>query len=44
MNKSVTRYLRATRKSDTSARPHPHQKHCAQVLGAEMSCHGKSQD
>jgi hypothetical protein len=30
----VTGYLRATRKSDTYARPHPHQIHCAQ-----MSCH-----
>ncbi len=33
----VTRHLRATRKSDTYARPHPHQIHCAQ-----MSCHVKN--
>jgi hypothetical protein len=33
--KILTRYLRATRKNDTYARPHPHQIHCAQ-----MSCHG----
>ncbi len=36
MGKMVTRYLRATRKNDTYARPHPHQIHCAQ-----MSCHGE---
>jgi hypothetical protein len=38
----VTRHLRATRKSDTYARPRPHQIHCAEVSRAEMSCHGYS--
>ena len=33
------RHLRATRKNDTYARPHPHQIHCAQVSRAQMSCH-----